>query len=669
MNNNMSYFLNNAKMIEFYEELYEKLSEEVHGNKYNIEEIKEKIYNSYLNKLDNGYFNGIAIEDFSLFRVFLNGSMLLTNKEKIEEEGFRQLVSYYEDEIFNNPQNTKITKYISKVEKNYPGWKPIDSFYKNTLNSSQKKLKIVRNSFAHMQYGDFTFDSGGTVSFFKVYNYDKRKTAEGIIFEPIFNEFVEMAFSNNPNKGIAYNQSYFLRLHTEGKNIDEYKFCKIRYRENKIEEIIRKLRDLSKVLTSREVKKIVNFLRKNIKSFDNLKNNEIIEVVKKMKELSEELTNEEVDKIIDFLRKNIKGFENLNYNEIEEIIKRLQEISEELTNKEIEKIIKFLKKNIKDFDSLKNIEAVVRKLKELSDKLTSREVNSIINFLENKKNLRKFGNLKYIKIERIKEKLKELANKLASRNLEEIEEFFENNKKYFYLEKSLASKSIDLKKFDCFLKNKKITQQDEKDYLIKSFFDFKNELSNFIVHMRQLNEQIIEYQTDKKNKKIKKKLKELADDDWMSFSIFKIMFLYLKSINISNRIEDRVSGNINLENINTKKFKIKSKIDLFKFFLKENDDKKCKVLNILKYLKKEWTISNKIKEYILKKFRNALVHGNSNQYVRIKLNKNKELIFIFTDEYEKTKTKAIIEISSKELKKFLSQEEFFKIKNNKIVKT
>ena len=55
MNNIKEYFLNNKKMIELYENLYE--------NEINIDDIKDKLLTSYFDRWD--------IKDFSRFRIFL----------------------------------------------------------------------------------------------------------------------------------------------------------------------------------------------------------------------------------------------------------------------------------------------------------------------------------------------------------------------------------------------------------------------------------------------------------------------------------------------------------------------------------------------------------------------------------------------------------------------
>lgn len=498
MSNNKEYFLNNQKMIELYEKLYEK--------EINISDIK--------NKLLTGYFDRWDIKDFSRFRIFLNGSMLLINKDIMKDEGFLHLADYYEKKIFNNKKDSRYINYdyyISRIEKDYPNFKPVNTFYKDKLNSqlsSEKKLNAIRNSFAHMQYGNFLFDIGGAILFFCIYNCEKERgknTTEGVVFEPIFNELVERLFSNNPNKGIAYNQSFFFNyLFKEEREVEDIVFYKIKYKKiNKIEMVRKSSKELAEILNSGNNIKIINYLKENKQ----------------------------------------KGIFDIEYRTISEL-----------------------------------------------------------GF-----NLRNF-------------------------------EYFLKDKKFFF---------------------------EEKGYLLKSFLDFNSELSNFIVHIRQLNENIMEYLINKKNFllteqkviQIENGINELEEDEKKSYNIFKIMFLYLKAFNICNIIEDGIfNDTIRLDKIAIKGVKIKTKIDFLKFLLKEKDkkedDKKIKGPNKLKYLKKI---------YVLERFRNALVHGDNKRYIKINLNNKGELIFTFTDEYEDKNGSSfgIIEFEAKNLKKFVSQKAFF----------
>ncbi|EKA94762.1 hypothetical protein [Fusobacterium periodonticum] len=493
MNNVKEYFLNNQKMIELYEKLYEK--------EINISDIK--------NKLFTGYFDRWDVKDFSLFRIFLNGCMLLINKDLMKDKGFLHLADYYEKKVFNNKKDNRYTNYdyyISRIEKDFPNFKPINTFYKDKLNfqlSSEKKLNAIRNSFAHMQYGNFLFDRSGAILFFDIYNCEKERgknTAEGIVFEPIFNELVENLFSNNPNKGISYNQSFFFNyLFKEEREVKDIVFYKIKYKKlNKIEMVRKASKELAEILNSRDILKIINYLKEN-------------------KE---------------------KGIFDIEYKTIDEL-------------------------------------------------------------------------------------------------------------------------GFNFRNFEYFLKDK-IIFFEEKWYLLKAFLDFNSELSNFIVHMRQLNENIMEYLINKKNAplteqkqiQIEKAINELDEDEKKSYNIFKIMFLYLKSFNICNIIENGIfNDTIRLDKIDIKGIKIKTRIDFLKFLLKEKG-RKIKLSNKLKYLKKI---------YVLERFRNALVHGDNKRYIKINLNNKGEIIFTFLDEYEDKNNYSlgIIEIEAKNLNEFISQEAFF----------
>ena len=327
-----------------------------------------------------------------------------------------------------------------------------------------------------MQYGNFLFDRSGAILFFDIYNCEKERgknTAEGIVFEPIFNELVENLFSNNPNKGISYNQSFFFNyLFKEEREVKDIVFYKIKYKKlNKIEMVRKASKELAEILNSRDILKIINYLKEN-------------------KE---------------------KGIFDIEYKTIDEL-------------------------------------------------------------------------------------------------------------------------GFNFRNFEYFLKDK-IIFFEEKWYLLKAFLDFNSELSNFIVHMRQLNENIMEYLINKKNAplteqkqiQIEKAINELDEDEKKSYNIFKIMFLYLKSFNICNIIENGIfNDTIRLDKIDIKGIKIKTRIDFLKFLLKEKG-RKIKLSNKLKYLKKI---------YVLERFRNALVHGDNKRYIKINLNNKGEIIFTFLDEYE-----------------------------------
>jgi hypothetical protein len=108
------------------------------------------------------------------------------------------------------------------------------------------------------------------------------------------------------------------------------------------------------------------------------------------------------------------------------------------------------------------------------------------------------------------------------------------------------------------------------------------------------------------------------------------MFLYLKAINILNRLED--DGLEKVNNINIEGFKIKEFKELIKYIIKPKRAKKA---------------------YILERFRNSLAHGN----IEVEFDLKEELQFIFKD-IHKRKIKTI-KIKAEDLERFLSQENFF----------
>ena len=111
---------------------------------------------------------------------------------------------------------------------------------------------------------------------------------------------------------------------------------------------------------------------------------------------------------------------------------------------------------------------------------------------------------------------------------------------------------------------------------------------------------------------MKDRINTLKEDEIL-YVPFKYMFLYLKAINILNRLED--DGLEKVNNINIEGFKIKA--------------------------------------YILERFRNSLAHGN----IEVEFDLKEELQFIFKD-IHKRKIKTI-KIKAEDLERFLSQENFF----------
>ena len=154
-------------------------------------------------------------------------------------------------------------------------------------------------------------------------------------------------------------------------------------------------------------------------------------------------------------------------------------------------------------------------------------------------------------------------------------------------------------------------------------------MSNFLFHFIELNDFIIEYKLLNNKEVLKDRINTLKEDEIL-YVPFKYMFLYLKAINILNRLED--DGLEKVNNINIEGFKIKEFKELIKYIIKPKRAKKV---------------------YILERFRNSLAHGN----IEVEFDLKEELQFIFKD-IHKRKIKTI-KIKAEDLERFLSQENFF----------
>lgn len=235
------------------------------------------------------------------------------------------------------------------------------------------------------------------------------------------------------------------------------------------------------------------------------------------------------------------------------------------------------------------------------------------------------------------EKSKSFMKKVGvlQNNPEKLLKFLKDNSHIFEVKKNFVFELVDYKNIEEFCLKNDIKNITEKFYAIKFLLDIESQLSNFLFHLNQLNDFIFEYKLTKNIEKLDKDINTLEEDE-NSQEPFKYMFLYLKSINILNCLEDDELKKV--QDISIKGFKIKSFKDFIKYFFR---------------------IKKTRKEYILEGFRNSLAHGNFN----LKLNSKGEIIFIFIDKFKNQKK--IIEINQKELFKFVSQENFFKDINGK----
>lgn len=239
MNN---YLNNNIVLINMYENLY--------ANGIRIDEI--------IQMFKKGEFAQYSGFDFGRFRVFVDGCLLLLNKEKLNR--------YYKDEYC-------FAKFIDKVSDD-PQLIPYINYIQNEdlfseiedvglYHSMEGKVKrtwdqvwTIRNALAHMQYGNFQFQESGQLICYYLYNKDKgvRKDV-GIVFEPILHEFVKSFFSNY-SFGIPFRNTFFMKYSmknmrktlrmryyeiTSLKGVDEVYDG---YSENSIANLIKRMNDM-----------------------------------------------------------------------------------------------------------------------------------------------------------------------------------------------------------------------------------------------------------------------------------------------------------------------------------------------------------------------------------------------------------------------------------------
>lgn len=235
-----------------------------------------------------------------------------------------------------------------------------------------------------------------------------------------------------------------------------------------------------------------------------------------------------------------------------------------------------------------------------------------------------------------------LMSELASivRSSRNIFNFLENHRDELNINEISIRKISNISSYRNLAKRMKIVDRNEYAYMLKTFFDFETELSNFLIHISKLNDVLYQCSVirnifeDSKleiyNKEFENALLELKEDENSRFA-FDIGFMYLKAMNFVLRIEDDDYVEFKYDDVDVSNF----------IYEKELLDKYVENNNILK---------DELQHYIIERMRNALVHGN----IGISLSEKGEVRFIFLDIYNKREEK--IEIYYDDFNKFLSQE-------------
>ena len=274
-----------------------------------------------------------------------------------------------------------------------------------------------------------------------------------------------------------------------------------------------------------------------------------------------------------------------------------------------------------------------------------------------KNNKKRFLEIKYriepeTNIQEMKIKMEELYR--SKDRIEDLKNCTNGNSRYFIKNEKGGEDITELYTEKRILKlcKKNNINKNDLDGVIKFYKDIESELSNLLVYISKLNDCIIEYFQNDKSEAHLGNLSELKMNDILPFT-FKLMILYLKSINVLNRLEDdELEKNIN--KINTKGFRLKTFKSYLKLLIQKIKNKKVDTFRkYLKCLKREHKKRTHMKKYVLMKFRNSLAHGKIN----IEIDKKGEIVFIFCDDYNEDKE--IIEISAKSLENFVLQRELY----------
>lgn len=236
-----------------------------------------------------------------------------------------------------------------------------------------------------------------------------------------------------------------------------------------------------------------------------------------------------------------------------------------------------------------------------------------------------------------------IMSKLAkvSQDNKKLLRFLKENNERINVKELELNRTIKIRNYKKLAKKLKLQTRDDYIYGLKAFLDFEGELSNFLIHISQLNnvfysyctkrdsENVTQNEIEKYKKQLEKSLLELREDKNAKIS-FKIGFVYLYAMNFALRTEDDDYEELKYQELNVSKFK----------YQKEN---------WIQYSQRNKTQNCLFPRYIVERMRNYLMHGN----IEILLNNKGKIEFIFRDKYNKRDE--VISIILEDLEEFLSQ--------------
>lgn len=236
-----------------------------------------------------------------------------------------------------------------------------------------------------------------------------------------------------------------------------------------------------------------------------------------------------------------------------------------------------------------------------------------------------------------------IMSKLAkvSQDNKKLLRFLKENNERINVKELELNRTIKIRNYKKLAKKLKLQTRDDYIYGLKAFLDFEGELSNFLIHISQLNnvfysyctkrdsENVTQNEIEKYKKQLEKSSLELREDKNAKIS-FKIGFVYLYAMNFALRTEDDDYEELKYQELNVSKFK----------YQKEN---------WIQYSQRNKTQNCLFPRYIVERMRNSLMHGN----IEILLNNKGKIEFIFRDKYNKRDE--VISIILEDLEEFLSQ--------------
>ena len=192
------YLISNAKIIEELSKLYE--------GKLDIDKIKEKIFSRN--------FGELTLVEFSKFRVFLDASLMIYNRNKLEKEYLKATKQFkYLDNFKMDLKEINYESYRNFINENYNFY--LDGFAHLIIDTEPQPGNIydeivrLRNAFAHMQYGNFSMCEPGVMILYGIFNKDKGHLKYmGIALEPVIHEFISRYYSNQSVLGLPYKHSF-----------------------------------------------------------------------------------------------------------------------------------------------------------------------------------------------------------------------------------------------------------------------------------------------------------------------------------------------------------------------------------------------------------------------------------------------------------------------------